>query len=120
MTRTVLVVDDDPDVREVLGLALSVVPDWRIETASDGREAVRRCGHGGVDAVVLDVEMPGYDGRRTLRELEAANAALPVVLLTAAADTAGLLDLGALAVLAKPFDPLSIGLTLARLLRWDA
>ncbi|MGW5722586.1 response regulator [Amycolatopsis sp. NPDC003865] len=117
--RTVLVVDDDPDVREVLSLALSAVSDWRIETAAGGREAVRRCGSGGVDAVVLDVEMPGYDGRRTARELRAANAALPVVFLTAAPDTTGLLDLGVRAVFAKPFDPLGIGPALARLLDWD-
>ncbi|GAB3162986.1 response regulator [Amycolatopsis sp. NPDC004378] len=119
MTRTVLVVDDDPDVREVLSLALSAFSTWRIETLAGGAEAVRRCGNGGVDAVVLDVEMPGYDGRRTLRELRAANAALPVVFLTAAPDTAGLLELGALAVLGKPFDPLGIGTRLAGLLHWD-
>ncbi|MEU7789988.1 response regulator [Amycolatopsis sp. NPDC049159] len=119
MTRTVLVVDDDPDVREVLSLALSAFADWRVETAAGGAEAVLRCGSGGVDAVVLDVEMPGYDGRRTLRELRGAHAALPVVFLTAAADTTGLAELGALAVLAKPFDPLGIGTRLAGLLRWD-
>lgn len=119
MTRTVLVVDDDPDVREILSLALSGFSTWRIETVGGGAEAVARCESGGVDAVVLDVEMPGYDGRRTLRELRAAHSALPVVFLTAAPDTTGLLELGALAVLGKPFDPLGIGTRLAGLLRWD-
>lgn len=119
MTRTVLVVDDDPDVREILSLALSS-DGWQVETVPGGAEAVVRCGSGGVDAVLLDVEMPGYDGRRTLRELRTAHAALPVVFLTAAADTTGLLELGALAVLAKPFDPLAIGARLAGLLLGDA
>ncbi|MCR6484464.1 response regulator [Amycolatopsis sp. OK19-0408] len=119
MTRTVLVVDDDPDVREILSLALSACPGWLVETVAGGAAAVRRCDAGGVDAVVLDLEMPGFDGRRTLRELRAAHAGLPVVFLTAAVDTSGLAELGALGVLAKPFDPLGIGARLAGLLRWD-
>ncbi|MCS7480339.1 response regulator [Umezawaea endophytica] len=121
--KTLLVVDDDPDVLEVLSLSLGFRDGWLVETAGGGEEALRRCLTGGVDAVLLDVEMPGLDGRRTLRALrEAAQlGALPVVFITAAPDLESeLRELGALAVLSKPFDPLRIADDLALVLDWVA
>ncbi|HEX6346831.1 response regulator [Umezawaea sp.] len=121
--RTLLVVDDDPDVLEVLSLSLGFRDEWLVETASGGEEALRRCLAGGVDAVLLDVEMPGLDGRRTLRALREAVrfGSLPVVFITAAPDLEDeLRGLGALAVLRKPFDPLRIADDLAALLDWVA
>ncbi len=79
-----------------------------------------RCLAGGIDAVLLDVEMPGLDGRRTLRALREAGRldALPVVFITAAPDLGpDLRELGALAVLAKPFE---IADELADVLDWAA
>lgn len=115
-----LVVDDDPDVRDLLDLTLSVT-GWPIDSAGNGMAALVRCRRGDIDGVLLDLDMPGMDGLATLAALRAdpATAALPVVFLTAAVDReAVLLAAGALAVLTKPFDPLALGDELAGLFGW--
>lgn len=122
MTRTVLVVDDDPDVRELVVLSLSGA-GWLVDAAADGREALLWCREHEVDAVVLDLEMPELDGRGTLTALraDARTSGLPVVFLTAATDPAlraELIALGAEEVLAKPFDPLALPDRIADAVGW--
>jgi two-component system, OmpR family, response regulator len=61
--------------------------------------------------VVLDVMMPGIDGRTTLTKLKEASATLPVILMTAKVqneEIAEYLSLGALGVIMKPFDPMRL------------
>lgn len=122
MSKRVLVVDDDADVRELLWLALAPT-GWEVEAIGDGAEAIDRCRDGGVDAVLLDLEMPGLDGRQVLAGLREApeTATVPVVFVTAAAEpvlAAELLSLGASAVFGKPFDAIAIGLQVAAALGW--
>lgn len=100
--RTILVVDDHPLNREVLGQMLEQA-GARVVQAASGEEALAR--HKGVDAVLLDLHMPGMDGEVVLRELRARQPELPVLMLTA--DTVGetaerLHREGAVAVLHKP------------------
>ncbi|MFD4636393.1 response regulator [Lentzea sp. NPDC058436] len=102
MTRRVLVVDDEPDIRELVVLSL-LTTGWDVTTAASGEEAVRLCSGGGVDVVLLDVDMPGMDGRQTARALLAdPDTAVAVVFLTASADVEDLPG----PVLPKPFDPM--------------
>jgi CheY-like chemotaxis protein len=101
----VLVVDDDDDVRET---ARTILEDegYATEGARDGASALERLGRAPRPVLILlDLQMPGVDGRGLLRELEASAdlASIPVVLITAAgtgSDTAAL----PYPLLRKPFD----------------
>lgn len=109
----VLCADDEADIRTILELALSLEPSIDAEFFASGDALLARARQGGADAVLLDAMMPGMDGYETCRRLKAdpATAHLPVVFLTAratgAAQDAEVPD-GAVACLAKPFDPLTI------------
>ena len=73
----VLVVDDDPDVREAVETALEL-EGHRVEIAADGLAALKRLGQVEFDAVVLDVLMPNLDGFEVCRRLRAAGNRTPV------------------------------------------
>jgi two-component system response regulator MprA len=100
-----LVVDDDPSVREALALVLDL-NGFDVATAGDGREALRALSSEAPDAVVLDVLMPGIDGLEVCRRIRAVGDRTPVLMLTARAEiserVAGL-EAGADDYLVKPF-----------------
>jgi two-component system response regulator MprA len=102
----VLVVDDEPAVREALRRALTL-EGYSVELAADGAEALHRVGDGvAADAVVLDVLMPGIDGLEVCRRIRLAGNRVPVLMLTArdeVADRVAGLDAGADDYLVKPF-----------------
>src|SRR6202522_3508035 len=109
----VLVVDDDPDVREAVETALEL-EGHSVATATDGLAALKRLGQVECDAVVLDVLMPNMDGFEVCRRLRASGNRTPILVLTARdseEDTIRGLDLGADDYLAKPF---ALGELLAR------
>ncbi len=110
-TRTLLLVDDAPEIREVAQISLEMA-GWRVHTVADGQGALDALAsqQAGFQAVVLDVVMPGMDGPAVLGAMRAAGLPepVPVVFLTATtrrADHHCLLALGAAGVIAKPFDP---------------
>lgn len=114
----VLYVDDEPDIREIAGLALELDPGIRVRLAESGAKALEALESWRPDAILLDVMMPAMDGPAVLKALQGDPrwAAIPVVFITArtqAQDRQRLLELGALALISKPFDPM----TLARELR---
>jgi len=101
----VLVVDDDPDVRDAVETALEL-EGHRVMTADDGLAALKRLGQAEFDALVLDVLMPNLDGFEVCRRLRAAGNRTPILILTARdseEDTIRGLDLGADDYLVKPF-----------------
>jgi CheY-like chemotaxis protein len=113
-----LVVDDDPDVRALVSLAAA--PAYEVALASTAGEALEQARSFRPDVILLDVMMPGMDGRQTLQALRAddATARIPVVFITAGADRFDGPEyraLGALGVISKPFDPLALTTTLARM-----
>lgn len=119
--RTILVVDDDEDIRTLVELALSRPPCWRVLHADSGPAALELLQRERPDLVLLDVTMPGMDGIETLRALRAAPEMrdLKVVLATAQGqrhELARLAELGC-EVVRKPFDPLALGGALAELVR---
>jgi two-component system response regulator MprA len=100
-----LVVDDDPSVREALALVLDL-NGFEVTTAGDGREAIRTVSTAPPDALILDVLMPGLDGLEVCRRLRAAGDRTPVLMLTARAevsDRVAGLEAGADDYLVKPF-----------------
>ena len=101
----ILVVDDEPAVRESLRRALQL-ERYDVELAADGLEALERLGADDVDAVLLDVNMPNLDGLETCRRLRADGNGLPVLMLTArdqVSDRVAGLDAGADDYVVKPF-----------------
>jgi two-component system response regulator MprA len=101
----ILVVDDEPAVRDALERALRL-EGYEVEVAEDGAAALERIAGRAPDAVVLDVLMPRLDGLETCRRLRARGDSTPVLMLTARDDVpdrvAGL-DAGADDYLVKPF-----------------
>jgi two-component system, OmpR family, response regulator MprA len=101
----VLVVDDEPSVREALERILRI-EGFDVALAPDGREAVRRQAAAPADAVVLDVLMPGLDGLEVCRRMRDTGDRTPVLMLTArdgVEDRVAGLDAGADDYLPKPF-----------------
>ena len=101
----VLVVDDDPAVRDSLRRSLAF-NGYTVDVAGDGEEALRALARQRPDAVVLDVMMPRLDGLATCRALRAAGDDVPVLMLTArdeVSDRVAGLDAGADDYLPKPF-----------------
>ena len=109
MAETVLVVDDDPDIRTFVDIALSLA-GYETAEASDGVEALERALETNPSIIVMDVMMPRMDGFEAVRNLRADGrlSHIPVILLTAKSQTpdkvAGF-DAGADDYLTKPFDP---------------
>jgi CheY-like chemotaxis protein len=108
-----LCADDEPDLRTILELALSIDQGLDVEIVSSGAELLVRASQNRYDAFVLDGMMPGLDGYETCRRLkeDPATAAIPVVFLTAKTQQDEMrraIALGATACLTKPFDPLTL------------
>jgi two-component system response regulator RpaA len=107
--RTVLVADDDPDIRAMVALNLEL-SGYEVTVAENGGVAVDLAKAHLPDVVVLDVMMPVRDGYSVLRELKSDDrtADIPVVLLTAKAGDKDAWDgwlAGATYYMTKPFDP---------------
>ncbi len=112
--RTVLYVDDEPDIREIVQIALGLTRDLAVHTAQSGEEALMLTRALRPDLVLLDVMMPGLDGPGTLSRMreDPDTVAIPVIFMTAKAmpkEVAVLMEMGALGVIAKPFDPMRLG-----------
>lgn len=111
---TVLHVDDEDDIREVAAFALELDPGIRLTSAASG-EAALSVLDGGLrpDVILLDVMMPHLDGPGTLGRLRERpeHEQTPVIFMTARAQS-GEVDhyraLGALDVIIKPFDPMTL------------
>jgi two-component system OmpR family response regulator len=111
--KSVLYVDDDPDLCAVVEAALRSIAGLNVHIAGSGEQAIDLAYEFRPDLVVMDVMMPGCDGPSTFKSMRERTllADIPVIFLTAKilpAETARLLRLGAIGVLGKPFDPLRL------------
>jgi DNA-binding response OmpR family regulator len=104
--KTILIVDDDPDIRESLAEQLSLGEEFVTQMAASGEAGVAAAVAVRADLVLLDVDLPDIDGREVCRRLRAAGIAAPVIMLTAASgdsETIQGLDAGANDYVTKPF-----------------
>jgi two-component system OmpR family response regulator len=109
----VLHVDDDPDVRVVVEASLGLDPNFVTQSCGSGHDALAVAEDWAPDIILLDVRMPVIDGPTMLARLKdnAATACIPVVFMTACAQTREidlLCSLGASGVVTKPFDPMTL------------
>jgi two-component system, OmpR family, response regulator len=117
--KRVLFVEDDPDLQTVARVALEALGGFTVLGCSSGVEALERVEAFAPDLILLDVIMPGMDGLETLRALRllpriGGIAAVPVVFMTASAqaqDVSEYRAAGAVDVIAKPFDPMTLPAT---------
>ena len=121
--RTLLLIDDDEDIREIVAMSLELGPGWQVIGEAKGANAVARAAEIAPDAILLDVNLADADGPAVLAQLRAdpRTKAIPVVFLTAKvrpADVEHLRALGA-GVLPKPFDPMTLHEQIARELGWE-
>jgi two-component system response regulator TctD len=113
--KKVLLVDDDQDILEALGLALE--ESYEVIPARHGAEALRILGQTQVDAIVLDLMMPVMSGSDLLRVLRARGDRTPVLVASAGTDLrVRSAEIGADAFIAKPFEIAELEAKLARLL----
>ncbi len=109
-SKRILIVDDEPSVIEVLSEFFRQFrhgPTYEIEAASDGAEGYLAFLRARPDLVLLDMHMPGMDGLQLLKQIRALDARVPVIMITANANTQAAADAqtaGVFAYVPKPFD----------------
>jgi CheY-like chemotaxis protein len=123
-TRRILIIDDEPDIREVAEMSLEMVSGWQVLTAGSGDEGIAKAKEEKPDAILLDAMMPDMDGAATFEKLQAdpSTKQIPVIMFTAkvqAADRKRYTDSGVKGVVAKPFDPVKLGSQIAAILGWS-
>jgi two-component system response regulator MtrA len=105
MDERVLLVEDDPSIREVAGLGLSQA-GFRVTTSGDGRDGLIQFRNQRFDLVVLDIMLPELDGYEVCRQIR-AESRVPIIMLSARSDTVDVvvgLELGADDYVTKPFE----------------
>jgi two-component system OmpR family response regulator len=111
--QSVLYVDDDPDICEVVRTTLHLIGGLTVHTAGSGEQAIDVAHELRPDVILMDVMMPGLDGPSTFERMRSSPplASIPVIFVAAKvlpSEVASLLRSGAIGVICKPFDPLAL------------
>ena len=111
--RSILLVEDDPDVQTIASMALIDIGEFDLTVCSSGREAVEQVTRIKPQMILLDVMMPDMDGPTTLEEIRRLplSPQPPIIFMTAKVqpqEQRRYLSLGAIEVIAKPFDPVTL------------
>ncbi len=106
-------VEDDPDIREIAKMALEMSGEFEVVQCISGEDALATVPGFMPDVILLDMMMPGMTGRQTLEKLREIDGlkTTPAIFMTARAQHAEieeLLSIGAVDVISKPFDPMSL------------
>ncbi len=120
--RKILIVEDEPDIQTIAGMALEKLGGFEVGICSTGEEALERAPGFDPDLILMDVMMPGMDGPTTMRELRAIPEItdVPVIFMTAKTQGQEILEfkrMGAAHVVSKPFDPMTLSSTIQEI--WD-
>ena len=113
MSKSILIIDDEEDVKDIAKMGLEMAADWHVITASTGKEGLKLAQSNQPDVILLDLMMPEWDGKETLKQLQAnlKTASIPVILMTAKTQSAiasELTELDLVGVITKPFRPLEL------------
>ena len=106
MSKTILIADDDPHIREVLTFALEKA-GFRVEAAHHGKEALEKTAHHTFDLIVLDINMPEMDGLEVCKKLRKTSE-IPILFLSSRDEEIDRiigLEIGGDDYLTKPFSP---------------
>ncbi len=116
--RSILIVDDEKNIRLALSMALEKL-EIPVETAASGEEAMEKVGQGSYEFMLLDLRMPGMDGMEVLRRVTQQHPEIKVIIITAYGSielAVEAMKLGAVDFLQKPFDAGQVRGVLRRLL----
>ncbi len=125
MTKQVLIIDDDDDIRDVVQASVEEFAGWRAIAVSSGTEGLQILkGTADFDVILLDVSMPDMDGFQVCELLQAGSETrqIPVIVLTAKVlpgDQQRFIDLNIAGVITKPFDPITVWHQIADILGWE-
>ena len=124
MTKRILIVDDEDDIRDVVRVSLEEFAGWLTLTAASGVEGLQIAQTEALDAILLDISMPDMDGFQMCKELQAhpKTQNVPVIVLTAKvllSDRHQFTNLDIAGIIAKPFDPVTIWSQVAEILDWS-
>lgn len=119
----ILHVDDEADIRAITKLALESIGGFNVTSCASGTEAIAAVADVAPELIVMDVMMPEMDGPTTFRALQDIPDAnqIPVIFMTAKTqkdEIESLMALGAIGVIAKPFDPVQLSKEVERI--WSA
>ena len=122
--KRVLIIDDEETIQTVVQFGIKMAVGWDVLTAGSGAEGIATAQLEKPDVILLDVMMPEMDGIATFKVLQAhaETGQIPVILLTAKAQTAEkrqFNDLGVSGVITKPFNSLNLPEQIARILHWE-
>jgi CheY-like chemotaxis protein len=123
MTKSILLIDDEETIQEVVQVGIEIESDWQVAIASSGLEGINLAQSQQPDAILLDVMMPEMDGIDTLSHLKSNHktSAIPVIFLTAKAQAEEknqFQSLGVVDVITKPFNSLTLASQIATILGW--
>jgi CheY-like chemotaxis protein len=123
-TKSILVIDDDDGIREIVKFSIEAVTGWEVLTAASGSEGITRAEIEQPDAILLDVMMPDMDGATTFHHLRSNTATknIPTIVLTAKAiakEQQRFLDLGIAGAIAKPFKANDLVKQICEILGWQ-
>lgn len=116
----ILYAEDEPDIQAIAQMSLEMMGGYELKLCNNGREAVESAVAFAPDVILLDVMMPEMDGPtalKNLREMPELND-VPIIFMTAKVQTQEVEDykaLGAVDVIAKPFDPMTLSDTVKSL-----
>jgi CheY-like chemotaxis protein len=113
MTKRIVVIDDEADLRTVIQVALLKYAGWQVSTAATALAGLQLVKTEQPDLVLLDISMPDMDGYQCFETLRAepSTAEIPVILLTARVlprDRRQFAQMGIAGVITKPFNPLTL------------
>lgn len=118
--KRILYIEDEPDIAEIAKMVLEDMADITLLCCYSGGEALKKAPAFKPDLFIIDVMMPEMDGPTTLKELHQLEglSSIPVIFMTAKAQAAEIkeyLNMGALGIIAKPFDPLKLPETITKI-----
>ena len=113
MSKSILIVDDEEDVRALIQLGLEMQAGWKVLNASCGEEAIKIAASQQPDVILLDWMMPEMDGKTTLQRLKSNSKTqqIPVILMTAKGKSSveeSFANLDVAAIFTKPLRPLNL------------
>ena len=117
----ILLIDDEADIRKIAKLSLEAVGKHQTTMAASAPEGIELAATVQPDLIIMDMMMPGMDGVTALAELRKnpATASIPVIFMTAKiqrSESDQYKAIGALGVIAKPFDPITLPAEIAKIL----
>ncbi len=120
MVQRILIIDDDPQIVDLLRLACKGEPTWEIDHCGDGLAGLERVQEGNFHLLVVDLSLPGLSGMDICRKLTELETGLPILILSSRSDEIDKvlgLEVGADDYVVKPFSPRELVARIRALLR---